>query len=82
MFLESLGLPRFIGVLTVLAGEVPPCDILLDVSEIERVPRVPPMIGIVAPGVPMSSIAWASLAVFANVARCPLITASPSAATA
>jgi hypothetical protein len=78
LFLAALGLPRFIGVLAVTAGDQLLCDLLLDVSEIERVPEVPPLIGLVAPGVPMNSIAWASLDLLAKVANCPFIAAPPS----
>jgi hypothetical protein len=73
-FQAALTLPRHIGVIQVYVDTELACDFLLDVSEVERSPARPSVIGIVAPAVDKHSATWVKLA--AIVFKCPFIAAA------
>lgn len=76
-FMISCSLPRHVGVLTFFGpNDAVLCEVVLDVSEIERVPGQPTVLGLVAPAVPAGSIAWKRLkGVAAMLNDCPFLPA-------
>jgi hypothetical protein len=68
-------LPRFIGVVSVHIGSDVALEIVLDVSEVERTSDKPPILAMVAPGVPARSTAWANIQEVCRHLGCPFSTA-------
>ena len=80
-FMQSFALPRHIGIISAWTDDKLLCDIVVDVSEVERVPPVPSILGIVAPGVPFQSVAWMQLAGLLQFLRQRLVASSVSLIT-
>lgn len=73
-FQHALRLPRHIGVLSTYHNDQHLADVLVDVSEVQRNAFIPPVLAIVAPGLPAQSPAAINLQQFANMAKIPMIT--------
>lgn len=70
-FQASLTLPRHIGVVSMMCGEDHLCDVLLDVSEVDR--HHHGVIAVVAPGVPLHSRVWVGLQALSKHIKVPFI---------
>ncbi len=77
-FLSTVSLPRHIGIVSAHTGETHLCDMIIDVSEIDRNPHKPSVLGIVAPGVPFMSEIFVNMMEFQGVLACPLLPAPPT----
>lgn len=74
-FQFKIDLPRHVGVISVLLGDERLCDVVLDVTEIERNPTSPNVVAIASPGTPKNSVAWVQLTKVANYLKAPFIAA-------
>ena len=72
-FLEEVALPRHVGVITLSDAGTPLCDLVLDVTEVSRDPRVPPVLAVVARGVARHSPAHNNLLAIATKLEWELI---------
>jgi hypothetical protein len=72
-FLSNLTLPRYIGIIQVNSEELL-CEMIIDISEVNRVSKERNILAIVAPGVPKNSPAWKNL----QELKFPLLTARPN----
>jgi hypothetical protein len=72
-FQFTIDLPRHIGVIGVFLESTRLCDLVLDVTEIERNPVSPSLVAIAAPGVPTNSAAWVQLGKVAGFLKVPFI---------
>ncbi len=73
-FQERVTLPRFVGVVSAFWGEILVCELLADVTAIDRVGDETSLLAVVASGVSDHSSAWKSLDTFCSVVGVPLIT--------
>lgn len=85
-FLSDLTLPRYIGVVQVSIDELHLCDVILDISEVNR--GIPSILGFVAPGIPENSEVWDRLRRVVQYlndlnqySNCPLLTAPSTLAS-
>ena len=74
-FQMSVGLPRHVGVLTALYDERVLCEVLIDVTEVERAVRHPSVLAVVAPGVPADSRSGKWLDQACKIKQWPLLLA-------
>jgi hypothetical protein len=74
-FQRYTSFPRHIGVVSISDDVGLLCEVVLDVSEIQRRPASPPILAFVAPGVPFGSKAWVSLVSIAKHFKAPQISA-------
>ena len=74
-FLLKTSLPRHIGLIEVRANDRRLCDLVVDVTEVERNLELPSVIAIVAPGVPQFSRAAFELRAIARLLNARLLTA-------
>lgn len=77
-FQAALNLPRHVGVVEVRYMDHLICAFILDVSEVERDPQLPSVIGLVAPWVEKDSGGWKNLAAVAAYLSCPFLTGPAS----
>jgi hypothetical protein len=73
-FHSALSLPRHVGVISVFHENEHILEAVIDVSEVAREPRKPPLLAMACCGVPFRSSAHANLLKVASRFNCPLIT--------
>jgi len=77
-FQDALVLPRHVSVLSAWEDDLLICDLLTDVTTIDRMADKGSLLGIVAPGVANRSPAWEHLQKFADTLAIPVITGPES----
>ncbi|WP_438006178.1 hypothetical protein WME89_47475 [Sorangium sp. So ce321] len=75
-FMSALTLPRHVGVIRVCSNERHLCDVLIDVTEVQRNNAAPSVLGVAAPGVAFLSIAHSNLARVAAILQSKVASAS------
>lgn len=78
-FAEGVVLPRHVGIVSVLVGTISLFEFVIDVSEYDRHEKLPPVLGVVAPGIPNPSRALARIQRVAAKFAWPLVQAAPAA---
>lgn len=72
-FQFQIDLPRHLGIIGVFLDDARLCDMVVDVTEIERNPVHPSLVAIAAPGVPKNSPAWVQFTKVATYLKVPFI---------